>query len=85
MKTVYLSLGLIMAAHACAASTSGTVGVQLTIIAPPCLVDSSTLATQRSPSVICGTRNDAQPKITEAVLSPKTQTDRERRLITVEW
>ncbi|ROR05067.1 hypothetical protein [Erwinia sp. JUb26] len=85
MKTVYLSLGLIMAAHTCVAATSGTIGVQLTIIAPPCLVDSSTLSTQRTPGVVCGTRNDAQPKITEAVLSPKTQTDWERRLITVEW
>lgn len=85
MKTVYLSLGLIMAAHTCVAATSGTIGVQLTIIAPPCQVNGSMSATSHLPTVACGTRSDVQPKITEAILSPKTETDLERRLITVEW
>ncbi|MBK0001223.1 hypothetical protein [Erwinia sp. S38] len=85
MKTVYLSLGLIMAAHTCVAATSGTIGVQLTIIAPLCQVNGSMSATSHLPTVACGTRNDVQPKITEAILSPKTETDLEKRLITVEW
>lgn len=85
MKTVYLSLGLIMAAHACVAASSGTIGVQLTIIAPPCQVNGSPSATSHMPAVVCGSPGDTQPKITEAVLSQKTQTDWERRLITIEW
>lgn len=85
MKSLYLSLGLIMAAHACPAATSGTIGVKLTISRAPCLVSSGPEGAALAPTLVCRTPSDVRPKISETRISQKTQIDGEKRIMTVEW
>ena len=84
MKTVYLALGLMMTGHAFAASITGSIGVKLTIYSQ-CSVESSRLSAINLPSVVCGAKPDAQPKVTQNVISRNADTRQEARLVTVEW
>ena len=82
MKAVYLALGLLMTGHACAASTTGSIGVKLTIYTQ-CSVDGRRVSARRQPDIACGTQPDAQPKMTQNVVEDSA--DRKVRLVTVEW
>ncbi|AXU96317.1 MAG TPA: hypothetical protein DD850_10015 [Erwinia persicina] len=84
MKTLYLALGLMMTGHVFAASTTGSIGVKLTIYSQ-CSVDGSTLSASRLPGVACGSQPDAQPKITQSVITRDGVNRQEARLVTVEW
>lgn len=84
MKTVYLALGLMMTGHAFAASIGGSIGVKLTIYSQ-CSVEGGRLSATRLPAIACGVRPDAQPKMTQSVITTRTASDREARLVTVEW
>ncbi|MTD27300.1 hypothetical protein [Erwinia sorbitola] len=85
MKTVYLALGLMMTGHAFAASTTGSIGVKLTIYSQ-CSVEGSNLsATRATPGIACGKQPEAQPKVTQTVVTRDADTGQERRLVTVEW
>lgn len=84
MKTVYLALGLMMTGHAFAASITGSIGVTLTIYSQ-CRVEGSTLSATRLPGVVCGSQPDAQPRVTQSVVTLDADTKQETRLVTVEW
>ncbi|MEN5016697.1 hypothetical protein ABEH87_10140 [Erwinia sp. Eh17-17] len=84
MKTVYLALGLMMTGHAFAASMTGSIGVKLTIYSQ-CSIEGSSLSAVRLPVTACGAQPDAQPKITQSVITRDAVTRQEARLVTVEW
>lgn len=82
MKSFYLALGLMMTGHAFAASTTGSIGVKLTIYTQ-CRVDGSAVSASRQPDIACGVQPDAQPKITQNVVEDSAA--QKVRLVTVEW
>lgn len=84
MKAIILALGLLMANTLHAASTTGTIGVKLTIYAL-CQVDGRVSSSQRQPQINCGQRSSAQPKVTESTMVKDAITRQEQRLVTVEW
>lgn len=84
MKTVYLALGLMMTGHAFAASMTGSIGVKLTIYSQ-CSVEGSSLSAVRLPGVVCGVRPEAQPKVTQSIITVDAKTKQDTRLVTVEW
>ncbi|MFU9135949.1 MULTISPECIES: hypothetical protein [unclassified Erwinia] len=83
MKAVYLALGLIMAGRACAASITGSIGVKLTIY-PQCYIDGQSTTPASSRAVNCGRLHDAQPKVTQTVISTEASQSG-TTLMTVEW
>lgn len=84
MKAIILATGMLMVNTLSAATTSGSIGVRLTI-ASPCQVNSPASDSQTRPQIDCGQRASAQPKVSESMLSKDAKTQQEQRLITVEW
>jgi len=83
MKSVYLSLGLIMVAHTCAAATGGSIGVKLIIVAP-CEIKTASTAVPFTPNITCDKQVESQPKISSSTVAEDNPSDGSR-LITVEW
>ncbi|MCU5771566.1 hypothetical protein N5923_02170 [Erwiniaceae bacterium BAC15a-03b] len=84
MKAVILALGLLMAGNLYAASTTGSIGVKLTIYSL-CKVDGRVSVSQRAPQIDCGRQISAQPKVTESKIARNATSNQEQRLVTVEW
>lgn len=83
MKSVYLSLGLIMAAHTCAAITGGSIGVKLIIVAP-CEIKTDSTAAPFTPDITCDKQVESEPKIITSSMTEDASPD-SSRLVTVEW
>lgn len=81
MKAVLLASGLLMAGNLYAASTTGTIGVKLTIYSR-CQIDGTG---QRTPQIDCGARSSAQPRVTHSRLAADAQRNIADQLITIEW
>lgn len=81
-RALLLALGLAIAAPCAAASTTGTIGVQL-IIFSRCEINSH--PQQALPQIDCGRRVSAQPRVTETVLKQDAIRKESGKLVTVEW
>lgn len=81
-RALLLALGLAIAAPCAAASTTGTIGVQL-IIFSRCEINSQ--PQQALPQIDCGRHVSAQPRVTESVLKQDAMRKESGKLVTVEW
>lgn len=84
MKAVYLAMGLVMAGHACAATTTGSIRVKLTIYSQ-CHIDGQSTTPASLPTADCGKQRAAQPRITRTLISPVEGLRKGIKLVTVEW
>ncbi|WP_067428079.1 hypothetical protein [Duffyella gerundensis] len=82
MKAILLATGLLMAGQLYAASTTGTIGVKLTIVSQ-CQIDGR--SGQRTPQIACGMQPSAQPRVTQSRLPVDAQRKTAGKLITIEW
>ncbi|QDL33816.1 hypothetical protein [Serratia liquefaciens] len=81
MKNIILLFSvLLFSSLAYAGTTSGKIGVSLTLM-PMCSVDVSDTV----PQVKCGNATDAQPKVTRSRLQNESGSETYRELVTVEW
>ena len=81
MKNIILLFGvLLFSSLAYAGTTSGKIGVSLTLM-PMCSVDISDAV----PQVKCGNATDTQPKVTRSRLQNESGSETYRELVTVEW
>ncbi|HBK4769051.1 TPA: hypothetical protein LLS86_002583 [Serratia liquefaciens] len=81
MKNIIFSFSMLLCSSlAYAGTTSGKIGVSLTLM-PICSVDVSGTA----PQVKCGNATDTQPKVTRSRLQNEGGSETHRELITVEW
>lgn len=81
MKNIIFSLSMLLCSSlAYAGTTSGKIGVSLTLM-PICSVDVSGTV----PQVKCGNATDTQPKVTRSRLQNEGGSEAYRELVTVEW
>ena len=81
MKNIILLFSVLLCISlSYAGTTSGKIGVSLTLI-PMCSVDVSDTV----PQVKCGNATDTQPKVTRSRLQNESGSETYRELVTVEW
>ncbi|WP_420284152.1 hypothetical protein [Serratia liquefaciens] len=81
MKNIILLFSVLLCISlAYAGTTSGKIGVSLTLM-PMCSVDVSDAV----PQVKCGNATDTQPKVTRSRLQNESGSETYRELVTVEW
>ncbi|WP_269935001.1 hypothetical protein [Serratia liquefaciens] len=81
MKNIIFSLSMLLCSSlAYAGTTSGKIGISLTLM-PICSVDVSDTV----PQVKCGNATDTQPKVTRSRLQNEGGSEAYRELVTVEW
>ncbi|RPE04302.1 hypothetical protein BBB56_00205 [Candidatus Pantoea deserta] len=81
-RALLLAFALAIVAPLAAASTTGTIGVQLTIYSR-CEINSQ--PQQARPQIDCGRRASAQPRVTESVLKQDGIRKQTAKLVTIEW
>jgi len=81
-RALLLAFALATVAPLAAASTTGTIGVQL-IIFSRCEIHSQ--PQQALPQIDCGRHVSAQPRVTESVLKKDAIRKETAKLVTVEW
>jgi len=81
MKNIILLFSVLLCISlAYAGTTSGKIGVSLTLM-PMCSVGISDAV----PQVKCGNATDTQPKVTRSRLQNESGSETYRELVTVEW
>ncbi|MEZ3501326.1 hypothetical protein [Pantoea sp. KPR_PJ] len=81
-RALLLAFALVTVAPLTAASTTGTIGVQLTLYSR-CEINSP--SQQALPQIDCGRRVSAQPRVTESVLKKDGIRRETAKLVTIEW
>ncbi|OQP34273.1 hypothetical protein [Pantoea latae] len=81
-RALLLAIAIAAVAPFATASTTGTIGVQLTIFSR-CEINSQP---QRAvPQIDCGRLASAQPRVTESLLEKDAMRKETAKLITIEW
>lgn len=81
-RALLLAIALATVAPFATASTTGTIGVQLTIFSR-CEINSQ--PQQALPQIDCGRHTNAQPRVTESRLEKDAIRKETAKLVTVEW